>query len=404
MKGSFERENGRTFEIAVFTSTRADFGIYAPLLYALQEYKDIRLSLLVTGTHLSESQGMTVREIEAEGFPIAARIPILAAGEDTPETTSKTMANAMLGFSSYFAAQRPDCLFLLGDRYETAAVAFAALNEQIPMVHLHGGERTDGATDDVFRHCITKCAALHFTSTEEYRRRVIQLGEHPDRVFAVGALGVENMKKVVPLTREALSESLGFALDAPFALGTYHPVTTDVGGAALECAELIAAIEAFPHLKFLITQANADVGGRVINEMLRALAAAHPDRICFVPSLGRVRYFSALRYAEFVFGNSSSALIEVPSFGIPTVNIGIRQQGRAAGESVIHCNPTRADIVAAMQRAESAAFRETARTAANPYEGENTSRCIAETVHAFLVSGELFRLKKFYDLQGEFLK
>lgn len=383
------------FRVAVLTSTRAEYGLLVPVIRELQRIEGVEPSFLVTGMHLCEEFGMTVREIEKDGYPIDARIPILEKGDDERET-SYAMARALMGFGDYFASRHPDCLVVLGDRFEALAVSCAAFNARVPIVHLHGGERTDGAADDAYRHCITKMSHLHFTATEEYRRRVIQLGESPERVFCVGALGVENINSVSLMNLKDLSDSIGYGLQKPFVLLTYHPTTLSESGADAECREVLAAMNRHSELTYLVTAANADAGGRIINRMMKTYAAEHSN-VFFIKSLGLVRYLSAMKEAAFVMGNSSSALLETPSFGIPTVNIGIRQKGRVAGESVIHCDANSDSICRAMETAMSDIFRTKARSAINPYERENTSRRIAEEIcHA--LKGKRAEIKSFYDI------
>jgi len=387
------------FRVAVLTATRAEYGLLVPVMRALERIEGVKPYMLVTGMHLSEEFGMTVRYIEEDGFAIDARIPILGEGDDARET-SHAMARALMGFGDYFASNRPDCLVVLGDRFEALAVCAAAFNARIPIVHLHGGERTDGAADDAYRHCITKMSHLHFTATEEYRRRVIQLGEDPERVFCVGALGVENIKSVPLMSAEQVSESIGFALKKPFVLMTYHPTTLDETGADAECKQVLQAMEKHSELTYLVTAANADAGGRIINRMMSEYAASH-DNVFFIKSLGLVRYLSAMKEAAFVMGNSSSALLETPSFHIPTVNIGIRQQGRVAGESVIHCKADTEQICRAMEIAMSEEHRALCLSAPNPYEKDNTSDTIAKTICSHL-QGRKAQIKSFYDIkQGE---
>ena len=385
--------------IAVLSSTRADYGLLAPVAQQLSKYDNIHTHFIVTGTHLSKEYGMTVSYIEDDGFEIAARIPILADSTNSPVDTSSSMARAILRFSQYFHTNRPNALILLGDRFETLAVCIAAFNEKIPVIHLHGGEKTEGAADDAYRHCITKMSSLHFTSTEEYRQRVIQLGEQPDTVFCTGAVGVENIRRIPLLSKKELENSLGFVLNEPYVMTTYHPTTLDPMGAKAEVEELLKAIHAFPNLTYLITQANADHGGTIINERLQEYAQTH-NNVHFVKNLGTVRYLSAMKYAAFALGNSSSAIIETPSFKIPTINIGNRQKGRTTGQSVIHCKTSASDICQSIETALSEDFRNLAASSQNPYEQEGTSERIAKTIIDFLSSEKLHCFKSFYDLKA----
>lgn len=386
------------FQICVLTTTRADYGVLRPLLSALSADDSLELRLAVTGTHLAKPFGMTVREIEADGFPIDVKIPILQGDGDSPADISRAMAKAIEGFGAYFQAHRPDLLVVLGDRYEAFAVCAAAVTACVPIAHLSGGETTEGAMDECFRHCITKMSYLHFTAAEPYRKRVIQLGEHPDRVFCVGELGIENALHEKLLSPEELEAGLEFPLfRKPYVVTTFHPVTLEPGSAEGQLDELLAAIAERTDLNFLITKSNADIGGRGINERLDDFARQTAN-CCVVASLGMRRYLSALKYALCVLGNSSSGLIEAPSFGIPTINVGDRQRGRLQAESVINCRPEKADILRALDRACSSDFRALAAKAVNPYGDGNTSGRIHEIIKRTLLSGQIDLKKCFYDI------
>lgn len=280
------------------------------------------------------------------------------------------MGLAIMGFADYFNDSKPDAVLLLGDRYEILAVACAAMNSRVPIFHLHGGETTEGAIDEAVRHSITKMSYLHFTSTEEYRKRVIQLGESPERVFCVGAVGVENVLKEPKLSKAVLEQSIGMSLDAPYGVVTFHPVTLE-GDVTKQCIELIKAIEKFPQYKFIITGANADNGGSIINSIWKEYVKGR-NNVYFTLSLGLKRYLSALKYASFMLGNSSSGIIEGPSFGIPTINIGNRQKGRIQAGSIINIGPSTNDIENAIKLAMSKQFREKARKIVNPYGNGGT--------------------------------
>lgn len=386
------------FHICVLTTARADYGILRPLLFTLYKDPEIDLRIAVTGTHLSPGFGMTVREIEADGLPIHVRIPILKNVEDTQEEISHIMARTMDGFGAYFQRNRPDILIMLGDRYEVLAVCAAAAVACIPIAHLHGGEVTEGAVDDCFRHCITKMSYLHFTSTEAYRKRVIQLGEDPARVFNVGGLGVENALHTDFLTPEEMESDLNFPLfQKPYVVTTFHPVTLEPGSAEAQLEELLAAITEREDLHFLITKSNADTGGQGINERLDQFAEGHANcRV--VASLGMRKYMSALKYTLCVLGNSSSGILEAPSFGIPTVNIGDRQRGRIQAESVLNCRTERKAILHALKRACSPEFRKKAAAVVNPYGDGSTSQHICEIIKHVLSSGGIDLKKRFYDI------
>lgn len=386
------------FQICVLTTTRADYGVLRPLLSALSADDGLELCLAVTGTHLSEDFGRTIQEIEADRFPIGVKIPIFQEIGDAPSDISRAMAKAIEGFGAYFQAHRPDLLVVLGDRYETFAVCAAAVNACVPIAHLSGGEITEGAMDECFRHCITKMSYLHFTAAEAYRKRVIQLGEDPERVFCVGELGIENALHEKLLSPEELEAGLEFPLfRRPYVVTTFHPVTLEPGSAEGQLDELLAAVTERADLNFLITKSNADIGGRGINERLDGFAGQAPN-CCVAASLGMRRYLSALKYALCVLGNSSSGLIEAPSFGIPTINIGDRQRGRLQAESVINCRPEKADILRALDRACSPDFRALAAKAVNPYGDGNTSQKICAIIKNTLLSGGIDLKKRFYDI------
>lgn len=393
-------------KICVVTATRAEYGLLKNIILKLQTIPEYTVNIVATGMHLSPEFGLTYREIEADGIPIDKKIDILLSA-DTPSAISKTMGLAMIQFADYFEASKPDLLVVLGDRYETLAVCSAAMNQRIPIAHLHGGETTQGAVDEAIRHAITKLSFLHFTSTESYRNRVIQLGEAPERVFCVGAMGVENIINSPLLTKEELKESLtkeqpGFELDGDYAVVTFHPVTLENGSERKQAEELLAAIHQTKDCKFIITKANADAGGRVINAMLDDFLVKEekeqPGKVFVTKSLGMVRYLSALKYSAMVVGNSSSGLMEAPSFGIPTVNIGNRQKGRIQGETVLNCEPVCADILRTMEMARTEEWKERCRKAKNPYGDGHTSEKIVTIIQEWLEKDKIQLMKEFYDI------
>lgn len=392
-------ENGSSrYKICVVTTTRADYGILRPLLFRLMADEMFDLRVAVSGTHLSEIFGMTVREVEADGLPIDCRVPVFLEENSSPETMSRMMARTLEGFSAYFETRRPDLLVVLGDRFETFAVCAAAVNSRLPIAHLHGGETTEGAMDECFRHAITKMSYLHFTSTETYRKRVIQLGEDPCRVFNVGAMGVENALQTQRIPLDQIERDLNFPLfEKPYVVVTYHPVTLEPETGGQQIENLLFALEARQDLNFLITKSNADMGGQHINERLDAFAATHRN-CCVVSSLGMQRYMSALRGAVCVMGNSSSGIIEAPSFGIPTINIGDRQRGRVQADSVINCLPAKGDILRALDLAQSKEFRAKAAAVANPYGDGKTSERICAIIKNILSAGVPNLKKAFYDI------
>ena len=386
-------------KIVILTATRAEYGLLKPVIRKLNVDIDFEMCLAVTGAHLTPEFGMTIREIEADNIPIDKKIEILLSS-DTSIAISKSMGLAMISFAEYFEECAPEALIVLGDRYETLAVCCAAMNAGVPIFHLHGGEATEGLIDEAVRHSITKMSYLHFTSTEIYRKRVIQMGEDPDRVFNVGALGVENALQMTLLSKAELEASLGRKLGEKFAVGTFHPVTLEKNTAEIQARELLFAIENYDDLTFLFTKANADMGGRVINQLMIEYADNHKNLI-LADSLGVQRYLSAVSHASFVIGNSSSGLIEVPSFGIPTINIGDRQKGRIAGKTVIWCEPKRDSIYGAINMGLSRTFKESIKGAINPYGNGNTSDKIISIVRDFVLNNKIDIKKKFYDINFE---
>ena len=381
--------------ISVLTATRAEYGLLKPILQKLNRVEEFDIRIAVTGMHLSEEHGMTYHEVE-EDFIIDKKIEILS-GSDSPAAVSNSMGVALTAFGEYFEKLQPDLLLVLGDRYETLSVCIAAMNARIPIAHLYGGETTEGAVDESIRHAITKMSYLHFTSTEEYRRRVIQLGEAPERVFNVGAIGIENILQVQLLSNVELETSIEFKLDAPFAVVTFHPVTLEANQVEEQFYELVKAIDGHKEMKFIFTKANADAYGRSINRMIDNYVREQENAIG-VASLGTVKYLSALKYCCMVIGNSSSGLIEAPSFHIPTINIGDRQKGRLQAQSVINCEPVEKDILAAIDKASSNSFQQLLSTVINPYGDGNTSDKVVEAIKRYLQMDEINLKKKFYDI------
>lgn len=379
------------------TATRAEYGLLKPLMTKLKNNPKFDMKIIATGAHLSPEFGLTYNDIINDGFEIDKKIEILLSS-DTPSSISKSMGLAMIGFADYFAEERPDLLVILGDRYESLAIASAALNERIPIAHLHGGETTEGAIDEAIRHAITKLSYLHFTSTESYKDRVIQLGESPDRVFSVGALGVENILNEQLLTKEELLANLEINDDKPYALITFHPTTLENFTSEEQITNLLEVCRDRNELNFIITKANADSGGRIINQIIDQYTLDNENIYSFT-SLGLQRYLSAMKYTSFVGGNSSSGLLEVPSFGIPTVNIGDRQKGRIQANSVINCEPTYEDINNAFDQAINKDFLDSIKYVENPYGDGNTSDKIINMIEDFFENNKIDLKKSFYDLE-----
>lgn len=383
-------------KLCIFTSTRAEWGLFRCVAELVRKSPDLRLQILVSGSHLSEKFGMTAREIEADGFTVDARVDILKY-DDSSLGVCKSMGLAMSGYGEALEMLNPDILVLLGDRYESFCAAAMAQILRIPVAHIHGGEITEGLIDEAFRHSITKMSHLHFASCEEYRSRIIQMGEDPSRVFNVGALGLENIRKISLMNCKELEASIGFLLDAPFFLVTFHPVTLEKATAGMQFDELLAALEQFPENKILFTKANADTDGQIINEKIDTYAATHPERCLAVASLGLRRYLSAMKICDAVVGNSSSGILETPAFSVPTVNIGDRQKGRIRTPSIIDCEPNCVSVVSAIQKALNVQFREGLKGLKHPCEKEGT----AEKIIGILKSVELDGIlkKKFFDME-----
>lgn len=386
-------------KIAVLTATRAEYGLLKPVIEALNRCEDFQTKVVVTGAHMSPEFGMTYQEILDDGILIDKKIEMLLSS-DTAVSVSKSMGLALISFAEYFDESSPDALLVLGDRYETLAVCCAAMNARIPIIHMHGGESTEGNIDEAVRHSITKMSWLHFTSTNEYRKRVIQLGEDPARVFVTGAVGVENALNCNFISRKELERSLDFSLGSNFAVVTFHPVTLDGRSAEKQFGQLLEAFDICSDMNYLFTKANADADGRIINKMIDKYVSEHENAIG-VESLGVRRYLSALKLCSMVIGNSSSGILEAPSFQIPTINIGDRQAGRIQADSVINCKPECRDIVRAMQTAVSDSFRETLRTTVNPYGDGKTSEKIVQILRKEFIQKEISLKKKFYDIDFE---
>lgn len=385
----------RARRIVVVTGSRAEYGLLASLLEVLNGDPAVELGLIVTGTHLSQHFGMTVGDIERDGFTVSERVP-LPLDDDSPVGTAQAMAVALADIAEALSRIQPDIVVLLGDRFETLAAAQAALVIGAVVAHIHGGEATEGALDDCFRHAVSKLAHLHFVAAEPYRRRVVQMGEAPDRVFNVGALGLDAIANTALLDREALERTLGFVLGDRYLLLTYHPVTLDPGFGAEALAAALKALDRYPEYAIIATGHNADTGNRRLGVMIERFAAERPSRVTFRMSLGRRGYLSAMKHAAAVVGNSSSGIIEAPAMGVPTVNIGDRQKGRLRADSVIDCAGEEKAIVAALDRALDSRFRKQVRGTTSPYGRPGAARLIAETLKGVPLSGLV--IKRFHDI------
>jgi GDP/UDP-N,N'-diacetylbacillosamine 2-epimerase (hydrolysing) len=383
-------------KICVVTGTRADYGCLRWVMEGIRKTAGLRLQLIATGMHLSPEFGLTYREIEKDGFHIDRRVEMLLSS-DSPTALSKSMGLGLIGFGEVLEEQKPDLMLVLGDRFEIFSAVAAAMVARIPVAHLHGGEATEGLIDEAIRHSITKMSHLHFVAAEEYRKRVIQLGEHPDRVFLVGGMGVDAIKKLKLLDRTALEESLGFQLAPRNLLVTFHPTTLENLTSGQQMTELLAALELLSDTHLIFTMPNADTDGRVLFEMVERFVADHANARAFT-SLGQLRYLSCMRHVDGVVGNSSSGLAEAPSFAKGTINIGDRQRGRLKAGSVIDCAPERAAIAAALAQMYSPAFKEKLGSVRNPYGDGGASERVVETLAKISLDGIL--KKSFYNLPG----
>lgn len=384
-------------KICVVTGTRAEYGLLKPIIDRVYHDAELELQLVATGMHLSPEFGLTYHEIETDGYPITDKVEMLLSSDSNVGIT-KSMAVALMGFADSFDRLKPDIVVILGDRYEMLMVASAAMIARIPIAHIHGGELTEGLIDEAIRHSITKMSHLHFTATDEYRKRVIQLGEQPENVHCVGALGVENIRNVALLEKDALEKSLGVTLPDKIVLVTYHPVTLENMTAQQQFQNILDAMNYQKDFYIIFTKANADTQGRIINQMIDAYVSKNSNRSIAFTSLGQLRYLSVLQFCYMVIGNSSSGLLEAPSFKIPTINIGERQRGRVCAESVISCDNTLDAIVESIAIASSEDFRNKVQESINPYEKEHTSQQILAILKKALDAGIDIK-KKFYDLE-----
>lgn len=383
-------------KICIATGTRAEYGLLKPLIEKISADDDFTLQLLVTGAHLSPEFGLTYKQIEADGYAIDAKVEMLLSS-DTAEGITKSMGLGMIGYADAFKRLNPELLVILGDRYEMLAVASSALIFRIPIAHIHGGELTEGAYDDAIRHAITKMSALHFTSTEAYRRRVIQLGEQPEHVINVGAIGLDNFKSLKLLSKEEIEKELHIKFNRYNYLIGFHPETLSESSVEEQFNELLAAIDTQEESFFIFTKANADTDGRIINQMMEAYVQVHPEKSVLFASLGTLRYLSVMKQVTAVIGNSSSGILEAPSAPTATINIGERQKGRIQADSIINCRANKGDITRAVNEVKSGRFSEKLKEIVNPY-GNGTASCqIMQIFKSF--STDILKQKKFYDIK-----
>jgi GDP/UDP-N,N'-diacetylbacillosamine 2-epimerase (hydrolysing) len=383
-------------KICIITGTRAEYGLLYWLLKEIEADKELELQVIVTGMHLSPEFGLTYKEIEKE-FKINKKIEMLLSS-DTSVGISKSMGLAQISFAESYDELKPDIVIVLGDRYEIFSATSAAMIARIPIAHIHGGEKTEGAFDESIRHSITKMSHLHFTATNEYKNRVIQLGENPSRVFNVGGMGIENIKRLKLLSKEEFEKSIEFKLNIKNILVTFHPVTLENSTAQEQFKELLDAIDELEDTNIIFTKANSDTDGRVINQMIDEYVTKNSHKSIVFTSLGQLRYLSALQYVDTVVGNSSSGLAEAPSFKIGTINIGDRQKGRIKASSVIECEPNKDSILKSFEKLYSKEFQETLKTTINPYGDGCASKKIVEILKSVDLKNIL--KKSFYDLRG----
>jgi len=382
-------------KICVVTGTRAEYGLLYWLMKEIDADKDLELQIIVTGMHLAEEFGNTYQQIEKDGFAIDKKVDI-SLSSDTELAISKSMGLGMNGFSDAFNKLQPDLCVVLGDRFEIFSAVSAAMIARIPLAHLHGGEVTEGAFDESIRHSITKMSHLHFTATNEYRNRVIQLGEQPDRVFNVGGLGIDNINKLRLLSKSGFEKVIDFKLGEKNILVTFHPVTLENHTSEVQFQALLDSISELKDTKIIFTKANSDTGGRVINCMIDSYVLVNDNSVAFT-SMGQLNYLSALQFVDVVVGNSSSGLLEAPSFNIATIDIGDRQKGRIKAESVISCLPEKKNIDNALKKIYSQHFKEVVKNVKNPYGDGGASKIIFDTIKNFNLDNII--KKTFYDLQ-----
>jgi UDP-N-acetylglucosamine 2-epimerase (non-hydrolysing)/GDP/UDP-N,N'-diacetylbacillosamine 2-epimerase (hydrolysing) len=383
-------------KIAIITGSRAEYGLLYWLMREISEDPGLELQVIVTGSHLSPEFGFSYKQIEEDGFIINEKLEILLSS-DTAIGMAKSLGLALIGFADAFQRLQPDMIVILGDRYEIMAAAQAAMLMRIPIAHISGGESTEGVVDEAIRHAITKMSHMHFVAAEDYRKRVIQLGENPARVLNYGDPGLDNIKKLPLLSRNELEKEIDFKLGELNFLVAYHPATLEVGNPEDRARELLAALESYPDAHVIMTGSNADTGGRCISRLLKAYACDREGRVSFYTSLGQLRFLSAMKHCQVVIGNSSSGIVETPALKTATVNIGDRQKGRLKAASIIDCRENRQDITAAIDRALSPEFQRQLPGVQSLYGDCNASRRIKEELKHINLDGVL--RKKFYDVE-----
>ena len=381
-------------KICVITGSRAEYGLLYWLIKEINSDNELELQLIATGMHLSPEFGSTYREIE-KNFKINKKIE-MDLSSDTSQSISKSMGLAQISFSQAYSELKPDLITVLGDRYEILSAVISAMISNIPIAHIHGGEITEGSWDNNIRHCISKMAHLHFTASEEYKRRVIQLGEQPNKVYNVGGLGIENIKKLNLLSKSDLEDTINFKFNLKNIMITFHPVTLENNTSKNQFQEILNAINELKDTNIIFTKANSDLNGKVINQMIDEYIYENPKKSVSYLSLGQEKYLSVLQYIDVIVGNSSSGLLEAPSFKIATINIGDRQKGRICSKSVINCLPIKKNIKKSLEIVYSPKFQKLLKTVENPYDNGITSKKIARVLKNFNLENIL--KKQFNDI------
>lgn len=382
-------------KVLVITGTRAEYGLMRWVLQYLHDDSEIELQIVATGMHLSPEFGLTYKNIIEDGFEINRKVEMLLSS-DTSIGLSKSMGLGMISFSEVYDALNPDIILVLGDRFEIFSAIATAMISRIPVAHIHGGEATEGLIDESIRHSITKMSHIHFTATEIYKKRVIQLGEQPEKVFCTGTPGIDNIYNLELLSKIEFEKSINFNIGDKCFLVTFHPVTLEKSSSAFQFDELLEALKDFNEYKVIFTLPNADTDGRIVIEKIWQYVSSNPNKAVAFTSLGQVRYLSALQHVNMVIGNSSSGLTEVPSFKKPTINIGDRQQGRIKAESVIDCPPIKKEIKKAILKGLTKEFKEIVNNVQNPYGAGGASKQIVQILKEVNLSNIL--KKQFYNI------
>ncbi|MCP3872947.1 MAG: UDP-N-acetylglucosamine 2-epimerase (hydrolyzing) [Desulfobacteraceae bacterium] len=381
-------------KVIIFTSTRAEYGLLRRVVLETQKSASLDVVLLASGTHLNSNHGLTIKEIQSDGVTEIECIDI-ELNDDSPKGICQSMGLAIEKYGAFLQDTLPDIIILLGDRYETFCCAAAAQIYGVPIAHVHGGERTEGLIDEAFRHSITKMSHLHFPCSEEYKNRIIQLGESPKTVYNVGSLGVENIRNMKLMELSELEKSIEFKLGKPFFLITFHPVTLEKNSSKEQFGQLLAALDCYPDHKCIFTGANADTDGNIINQLTKEYVKLYPERCFEISSLGYLRYLSAMKLCKAVIGNSSSGILEAPAFKVPTVNIGDRQKGRIRTKSIVDCEPLKDLILKSLKIVVSKQFELSLEEMNIPHEKDGTTRKIVEVLET--IDLKTILKKSFFD-------